>query len=159
MKDVSQFFYLVQSLKLLLLLLLTGWRLYIIVYQYSDITPRQSPRNFTGQMIRNWRVGFSSYPMIPQSSQIFCRTMSSKNRQDSQNETLNDPKKKLVPTRNCSCSNEVSFPRSSKVTFGDVVEEKMLREKKGRKEPKLKTVTRKIQRLLFKPFDYDANLS
>ena len=137
-------FYLVQSLKLLLLL--TGWRLYIIVYQYSDITPRQSPRNFTGQMIRNWRVGFSSYPMIPQSSQIFCRTMSSK----SQNETLNDPKKKLVPTRNCSCSKEVSFPRSSKVTFGDVVEEKMLREKKGRKEPKLKTVTRKIAK--FKNF-------
>ena len=80
--------------------------------------------------------------------------MSSANHQDSQNE----PKKGLVPTGSC-CSKQVSFPPRSKVTFGDIVEEKMRRERKGRKEPKLKTVTRKIQRLLFKPFDYDANLS
>ena len=80
--------------------------------------------------------------------------MSSANQQGSHNETL-----KLVPA-GCSCSKEVSFARSSKVTFGDVVEEKIRREKKGNvKEPRLKTVTRKIQRLLFKPFDYDANLS
>ena len=75
--------------------------------------------------------------------------MSSANQQGSQNETLK-----------CSCSKDVSFARRSKVTFGDVVEETIRREKKGGvKEPKLKSVTRKIQRLLFKPFDYDANLS
>ena len=45
-----------------------------------------------------------------------------------------------------------------KVSFADVVDEKMRREKKV-KEPKLKTLTKKIQRLLLKPFDYDANLS
>ena len=45
-----------------------------------------------------------------------------------------------------------------KVSFLDVVDEKMRREKKV-KEPKLKTLTKKIQRLLLKPFDYDANLS
>ena len=84
--------------------------------------------------------------------------MSSANHQDSQNETFNEPKKGLVPTGSC-CSKEVSFPPRSKVTFGDIVEEKMRRDRKGRKEPKLKTVARKIQRLLFKPFDYDANLS
>ena len=58
-------------------------------------------------------------------------------------------------TNQSGCSKE---PRRVKVSFGEVVEEKMLREKKG-KEPKLKTVTKKIQRLLLKPFDYDANLS
>ena len=84
--------------------------------------------------------------------------MSSANHQDSQNEAFNEPKKGLVPTGSC-CSTEVSHHPRSRVTFGDIVEEKMMREKKGRKEPKLKTVTRKIQRLLFKPFDYDANLS
>ena len=82
--------------------------------------------------------------------------MSSANQQDSQNEGLKEAKKKLVPPG--SCSKEVYYSRS-KVTFGDVVEDKMRREKKGRKEPKLKSVTRKLQRLLFKPFDYDANLS
>ena len=45
-----------------------------------------------------------------------------------------------------------------KVSFVDVVEERMRREK-NEKEPKLKTVTKKVQRLLLKPFDYDANLS
>ena len=75
--------------------------------------------------------------------------MSSANHKDSRNETAGS-----------SCkSKEVSHHPRSKVTFGDIVEEKMRREKKDRKEPKLKTVTRKIQRLLFKPFDYDANLS
>ena len=82
--------------------------------------------------------------------------MSSANQQDSQNEGLKEAKKKLVPAG--SYSKEVYYSRS-KVTFGDVVEDKMRREKKGRKEPRLKSVTRKLQRLLFKPFDYDANLS
>ena len=45
-----------------------------------------------------------------------------------------------------------------KVSFVDVVEERMRREK-NEKEPKLKTVAKKEQRLLLKPFDYDANLS
>ena len=80
--------------------------------------------------------------------------MSSANHQDSQSETENG----LVSTGSC-CSKVVSHHPRSKVTFGDIVEEKMRRERKGRKEPKLKTVARKIQRLLFKPFDYDANLS
>ena len=52
--------------------------------------------------------------------------------------------------------NVTNNPR--KVSFADVVDEKMQREKKV-KEPKLKTLTKKIQRLLLKPFDYDANLS
>ena len=80
--------------------------------------------------------------------------MSSANPQDSQHETNQG----LVPTGSC-CSKVVSHHPRSKVTFGDIVEDKMRRERKGRKEPKLKTVARKIQRLLFKPFDYDANLS
>ena len=45
-----------------------------------------------------------------------------------------------------------------KVSFVDVVEERMRREK-NEKEPKLKTVAKKEQRLLLKPFEYDANLS